>query len=350
MRLYIFSVYTLYRMMLKKNRILWLIMGSLSIIIFALLFFTGYFAHDYYEGEQGSFITIECTKNADLQEKESLLRRLKEDKRGLHRLALYSENNENIVGEYNTDWNNGNIAVIGKSYSFEEKKPYVILTVENVDFVNDGESPIGKKIIYENDKFEVKEVVEYTEDSEGYCVPPFYFLKNYDISEIKCSFDNYMSAKEIRELKKDLKKSAVIQKIEIHNLESWFFTGDFWGVFYQLILIFGIIMLNVFFLETHWIFQFNKNYAIYKVCGASQHTIRNIVVIQTAVLSMISIGIGNVIFWITRHITKTLPLVSQNHLEIYGQVSVCIFLLLLYFSYAVANKVVKTNIVYRVRE
>ena len=99
-----------------------------------------------------------------------------------------------------------------------------------------------------------------------------------------------------------------------------------------------------------WIIHFKRNYRIYAICGADKKSIVEIIMIQTGMLMAMGVLFGNVLFFLCKFFLKDTNLVFQDAYFPYIGVSFMLMVILMIFSYLLAKRVARTNIIYQVRE
>ena len=141
MKKYILAVHNLKYMIGNRNSLFFIVLASMSLSVFGMLFYSGYFLYSYYRFEGGSKITITPAPDSSGEEICQLLSQLKSTGYTTKQVQLLPDNLEDgmITGEYNQQWDKK--VLVGKNYSFDENQPYVIMPEYMVNFVENGESP-----------------------------------------------------------------------------------------------------------------------------------------------------------------------------------------------------------------
>ena len=332
--------------MLKKgNHVFFIVLISMSLSVFGMLFFSGYFLYSYYESEMGSKITITLHPGTSGMDVLQLLSQLKTKNYETQQVKITTEKTDDfgVTGEYNRQWNKS--ILNGKNYTLNEDRPYVIMAEYTVDFVKNGESPIGFRL-KDKEEFQVYGIVPYTEN-DGYCVPIQYYALHYPTETVRYCYAQKLDKKAVQKIDTTLKNSSAVATYHIVRAANPFLSTYFMEKFVQIVLIFSVIIINIFCMTYSWIIHFKRDYRIYEICGADKNCIVGIIMVQTIILMFIGVFTGNFLFFIVKTGVKHTTLVYQKSYVPYRGISLLLMVILTLFSSVLAKKVTKTNTVYR---
>lgn len=348
MKKFLLAVHNLKYMIENGNRLFFIVLTSMSLSVFGMLFYSGYFLYSYYSSEDGSKITITPAPDSSGEEICRLLSQLKSAGYTTKQVQLLPDSSGNgmITGEYNLQWDKD--ILLGKNYSFEENRPYVIMPEFTVDFVENGESPIGFQMEEDAD-LHVYGIVPYTE-TDSCCVPVNYYAMHYPTGKINYRYAEKLDKKTVRMLEGILENSRVVDSFRIIRSSSPFLSTDFMWQFVQILLIFSVMVINIFCMAYSWIIHFKRNYRIYAVCGAAKTSIVGIIMFQTFLLMSASVLAGNILFFICRILLKNTSLVYQQSCLPYVEVSALLMVILMIFSVLIAKRAAQADTIYQVRE
>mgnify|MGYP003299544527 FL=1 len=341
------AVLNLINMLRYKSRLIVVVVISISASVFGILFYSGYFLYSYYETVDGSIVVMEMEAQTEENAIWKLIEKMWNVETETEKIYLLpnEQDETELVGAYNRSWETGSFLLTGKNFLYGENTPSVIMAEYLVDLMEDGEVPIGKNIEFQGDVFKVVGIVSFTEYDTLF-VPIKYFASQYNTKTIQYSYSEQLSNANKEKIKEIVENSNIVADYSIENNNNPFLSEDFMSVFFQILLIFMVVVMNAFSMTYYSVMLFKRNYRIYAVCGASKKDIRTIILIQNIVLIFISVIIGNLLYIICNSMIKGYGLVYQGNYMVYIEVSAIVFLALLVFAYLLAKKVVKTDVIY----
>lgn len=340
------AVLNLMNLLRYRNRLIVVIVISISASVFGILFYSGYFLYSYYEAADGSVVVMEIKKQTEKTAIWNLIEKMWNVETETKKIyILPNEDETELIGAYNRNWETGSFLLTGRNFLYNENTASVMMAEYLVNSVEDGEIPIGKKIEFQGSLFEVVGIVSFTEYDTLF-VPIKYFVSQYNTKTIKYSYSKPLSNANKEKIKEIVENSNIVTSYSIKNNNNPFMSKDFLSVFFQIILIFMVVVVNAFSMTYYSVMIFKRTYRIYAVCGASKRDIRTIVLMQNILLIFISIVIGNFLYIICKNMIKIYDLVYQGSYMVYIMVSAIVFLALLSFAYLLAQKVVKTDVIY----
>lgn len=345
MKKYLLALHNLKYMLKKGNHVFFIVLISMSLSVFGMLFFSGYFLYSYYEAEMGSKIDITLHPGIPGTDVLQLLSQLKEKNYVTQQVQMTAGETDDsgVTGEYNRQWNKS--VLDGKNYTLDEEHPYVIMAEYMVDFMKNGESPVGFHL-KDQEALQVYGIVSYTEN-DGYCVPVRYYALHYPTETVRYCYAQKLDKKTVYAINTTLKNSSAVADYHIVRTANPFLSADFMEKFVQIVLIFSVIIINIFCMTYSWIIHFKRDYRIYAVCGADKKSIVGIIMVQTIILMFAGVFAGNILFFIGKTGLKHTTLVYQKSYVPYLEISLLLMMILTVFSWFLAKKVTQTNTIYR---
>ncbi|MCI8592586.1 MAG: hypothetical protein HFI88_09640 [Lachnospiraceae bacterium] len=349
MKKYLLAFRNLKMMLVSKNKLLFIVFFSIALSVFGMLFYSGYFLYSFYEAGAGGRIEIKLTDPADRARVAGLVEILEKDGLPLEKLYLTEDGSDGItvMGGYNREWDDHMLC--GRNHTLTEDAPSVIMAEYLVDFVEDGETPVGMRTEKDGAEFTVSGIVPYT-DVECYVLPVRYYAGHYDTDRVTAWYKNNLSPAEGRNLREALQREGGIETLALANSRNPFLSSEFVSEFVQVLLIFSVMVINAFCLAYYWITGFKKKFKIYAVCGARKKDIVKIAVLQTSMLMMGGTMLGNVFFVICKLAVRPFGLVYQGSYFPYGIVSLVVLAVMLLFSDLLAKKITGTDMIYHTLE
>lgn len=345
------ALYNIISMLRANNRLLILVMFSISVSVFGILFYSGYFLYSYYTAVGGSSITIELSPSVEREKVWHLVEQISKIESETEKVYLLPEKVEEVavLGAYNSKWNDESFLLLGNNHSLGEDTPSIIMAEYMVKNLDDGKVPVGLMIECNGEYYQVTGIVSYTE-YDGFQLPIKYYALHYDTKVIELSYSNQISFSEKKFIKEILDNSIIVERYSVGNNNNPFLSEDFLSVFLQILVIFSIVVVNAFSMAYYWITHFKRNYRIYAVCGASKQMIQNIIIVQNLVVMFVGVIIGNIVYVICQSIVKDFGLVYQGNYDVYVGISAIVFVILIIFSIILSSKVVKSDVIYNVTE
>lgn len=341
------AVLNLINLLRYRSRLIIVIVISISASVFGILFYSGYFLYSYYEAVDGSVVVMEMEAQTEKNAIWKLIEKMWNVETETEKIYLLpnEQDETELVGAYNRNWETGSFLLTGKNFLYDENTVSVIMAEYLVDSVEDGEVPIGKNIEFQGSVFEVVGIVSFTE-YDTFFVPIKYFASQYNTKTIKYSYSEQLSNANKEKIKEIVENSNIVASYSIENDNNPFMSEDFMSVFFQILLIFMVVVINAFSMTYYSVMIFKRTYRIYAVCGASKRDIRTVILMQNILLIFISVVIANFLYIICKSIIKGYGIVYQGSYMVYVVVSAIVFLALLLFAYLLAQKVVKTDVIY----
>lgn len=346
MKKYLLAINNIINMIKAKNKLLFLVFISMSVSMFGMLFYSGYFLQLYYSSEKGSDIAITLFSDTSNEEVEKLINLLEIKDGVIDHLITAPEDEPVVIGEYNKSWDR--TICLGKNYSLEEIEPKLFVTESQIDFVEDGDTPIGFKPNFDKN-LKIAGVVPYN-DYDAYTLPILYYVRNYQTKEIIINYENVLSKKVTSNIREALSNNKNVESFNIARTNNPFASEDFMSEFLLVMLIFGVITINVFCLAYNWVLHFKKNYKIYAVCGGDRRTILEIVMTQTSIVMVLAILLGNIVFVVFQQFVKNYGLIYVSDYNTYFVISIIETFVIMIFSYILARIIVNSNTIYNMVE
>lgn len=345
----ILALYNLKYMIQSGNKLFLIVLFSMTISVFGILFYSGYFLYNYDEASSGSKLSVTVQTQAESREICNLISELELQNIDFQRVNLFPPESEEskIIGEYNLQYNSQ--ILLGENYSLHEERAYIILAEYMVDFIEDGELPIGKHINVDGYDFEILGIVPIT-DYDYYLVPIDYYAQNFPVEKLEFLFSRKLTKSEEQSIRNLIEDKQFVIDYKIRKSSSPFASSDFITIFVQILLIFVTVIINIFCMTYYWIMHFKKNYRIYAVCGAGTGSIIEMILIQTIIIMFSGVVLGNIIFSVFMAFTTKYELVYQKEYTSYLVVSIVVFSILVCFSFVLAKKATKTDVIYRTME
>lgn len=339
MNIFIIAYHNLKLMISNSSKIFFIVVSSIIMSTFGLLFYSGYFLYNYYLNESGTTITLSIDNTENRNEIINLINSLKVSE--VNYVRVFDKENNNFFGEYNSSWDSS--ILFGENHSWDDNNANVLLPEYLVDFVEDGESPLGMKTKVDGIDISVKGVIPYSE-RDGYILPIMYYVSNLNVSDIIYSYRNKLDNDQITKVR-NLVNNNCVSHCNIES-ENPFGDGDFIKTFIQILMIFIVIIVNVFCMIYYWVMHFKRYYKIYAICGNSKEDIIKIIALQTFAVMIVGAIAGNTLFGVFRRLISKYELVYQGDYSIYNMITVVMLIILMLFSLLLAKKAVKSDSLY----
>jgi len=349
MKKYLLVFRNLKLMLISKNKLFCIVFFSITLSVFGMLFYSGYFLYSFYAAGAGGGIEIEMKDTADQAGVTGLVELLEKAGPPVDAMFLSEAGSDGIsvIGGYNREWDGHMLC--GRNHTLTEGGPFIIMAEYQVDFVEDGEIPVGMHTESDGVEFTVSGIVPYT-DEDCYVLPVRYYAGHYDTDRVTAWYKNNLSPAEGRNLREALQREGGIETLALANSRNPFLSSEFVSEFVQVLLIFSVMVINAFCLAYYWITGFKKKFKIYAVCGARKKDIVKIAVLQTSMLMMGGTMLGNVFFVICKLAVRPFGLVYQGSYFPYGIVSLVVLAVMLLFYDLLAKKITGTDIIYHTLE
>ena len=332
-------------MLRNKSVTMGVIFASITLSVLGMLFYSGYFLYDYYKNETDSEVVISLKENSSSKDVINLLRDISIKEKHISEMWVYKDSPENaeVIGGYNKQWKDHTL--VGKAYHIKDDKPYVLIAESLVESMEKFDKPTDKKVVIKGKELRIGGVIPYS-DYDNYILPICFYINNYETDYINIKFDGKYYKKLLKSV---LDKNELVKEYDIED-KNPFFSEDFMSAFIQILLIFSAVLINVFCMAYAWIKKFNKKFKIYAICGGTRTDIVEITMLQTFIVMFSGVALGNILFIILKEIIKSDEIVYQNSYVPYLGISLIIVVILMLFSYVLAIKSTKTDIIYNTME
>ena len=283
------------RLMLKNKSIMMLIIfTSITLSVLGILFYSGYFLYDYYQSQTENQVEIYLQKSTQSSDIIRVIEELSLKEKDISDMCVSNGklSEGKLIGEYNKTWKEH--MLVGQCYSINDNRPYLLMAEYQVDNIEGYEKPV-----------------------DNYILPVYYYINNYPTDYIMIKYNNRKNSSKIE---KTLAQNTIVKKYNMKR-STPFLSEDFMGAFVQILLIFAAVIINVLCMTYAWLSTFNRKFKIYAICGATKKDI----------------------------IRKYEIVYQQNYLP-YIIISGVVIILLVGFSYILAKKATKSEIIYNIVE
>jgi hypothetical protein len=343
--------------LMKHNIItLGVVLFSFSMIVFGILYYAGYILYSYYSVSGNNIesvnvlfddsITNEHINNIlgvfDMKDNSCQQVIVAEEKDDL------SSGQGKLIGVFDKVFEKRLLS--GNDFTQETDEPYILLTEYQIpDLIGYNINPIGEKVKINNTELKIDGVITHT-NWDCMIVPVKYFINHFHVGYINYIYNRKLNNNEYSKLNESLKNIEGINSYQIVKQKSPLLTLEFWIDFTQIIIIYCLIILNLFTIIRFWVKQSKHSYNIYSVCGGSRLKVTFLIFGQTAIVYMISTLIGLSVFMILQKWLASLELVVSNHKYIFLIIAFIILFLACLFSILTIWKTNKSNEIYYVKE
>ena len=349
MKKYLLVFRNLKLMLISKNKLFCIVFFSITLSVFGMLFYSGYFLYSFYAAGAGGGIEIEMKDTADQAGVTGLVELLEKAGPPVDAMFLSEDGSDgiNVIGGYNREWDGHMLC--GRNHTLTEDGPFIIMAEYQVDFVEDGEIPVGMHTESDGAAFTVSGIVPYT-DEDCYVLPVRYYAGHYKTDQLIVRYKNSLSPAEGRRLRTLLQKEDDIKRLTVVNNRNPFLSSDFVREFEQILLIFSDMEMNSICLAFYWIAGFKKQFKVYAVCGARKKDIVKIALLQAFMLMAGGTIAGNLLFAVCKMVVKPFNLVYQDSYFPYCVISLVVLAVMLLFSGLLAKKITRTDMIYNTVE
>lgn len=340
----------------KNNTIIAvIIISSIMISIFGILFYSGYFLLDYYSANSSkeSMILIQSENETDRSNIEKTVNYLNSiEKPIIMSVSLYpdvytetkgySSNEARIIGKYDINYNSA--LLCGDNFSILSNTNEVL--VDSFSISNDKYTyaPIGEEINIYGNTFKIKGIFSPGYETD-YIVPISYYATNFTTKSIIINFSN-CSNNDIdlikTELENLLKSSDIICTKNANPLKSI----DFLSQFFQILLIFCISFLCIFLMINFWVAKMKQTFSVYAVCGCTPKKKMRIIMIQLFMVFSLGTVLGFSFFISFLKLLGKLNLVSTITIMDYVIIVIIVLIILCFYSLLFAIKKSKEKDLY----
>ena len=353
----------------KKKYSFWVVMVSIIVISYGVLFYAGYLLYSYYiDGKVTDTIQIEMDEQISKEEIHHVLECLKEDGRKCIILSetpykekeAYSENTEEIVESRAQlvgacfDSYEGRL-LAGEGYSIDEEKAYLLVSSFILEYgkigriIGIGKNPIGKEVEIKGKKMKIIATKNNCSDAD-YEVPINYYIDNFNSKYIQVEYIKALENKDKRQLENELRNCSGIKNYNIESQTFALLDYGFWMQFGQILLIFFIMTLNLFFILLFWIQSEKRKYNIYAVLGCSKRKRNLLLIAQNGILLLVGGMIGSIIYMLTCGILSKLEIVYNGDFSIYVKIQGIYYLLVMVFLIIVTCHANRKQEIYVIKE
>lgn len=353
----------------KKKYSFMVVMVSITVISYGVLFYAGYLLYSYYvDGKVTDTIQIELDDQISKEEIHHVLECLKEDGRESIILSenpykkkeAYGELTEEIVESRAQlvgacyDSYEGRL-LAGEGYSIDEGKAYLLVSSFILEYgkirrtIGIGQNPIGKEVEIKGKKMKIIATKDNCSDAD-YEVPINYYIDNFNSKYIQVEYIKALENKDKKQIEKELENSLGVKNFNIKSQIPALLDYGFWMQFGQILLIFLIMTLNLFFILLFWIQSEKRKYNIYAVLGCSKRKRNLLLIAQNGILLLAGGVIGSIIYMFTCGMLSKLDIVYGGDLSIYVKIQGVYYLLVMVFLIIVTCHANKKQEIYVVKE
>ena len=336
------GIYMFFSTLRKTKKLFFMILISLICTIFGMLFFSGYYLYNLYHFSDNYEVSIDLNPEIENEKVISVLDQLK--RLSVPEVKVYNSDINNLIGSYNVLWDEK--IYCGKNLEYDETEAKILMSIEKIDFVKDGESPIGMVTEVDGDKAEISGVINILDDVD-FILPMKFFINKYGSTNIKLCFPIHPGSAKVKKLKEILDNNeGVVREYNTSSVNP-FTSSEFMNVFVLIILIFTASLANLFFIIYYWVMKAKKTYKILAVCGSDRRSIKTIIATQSVMLCFIAEIVANAIFAVFNQLIKEYDVIYADAYGSYIVISLILMGILLGFSCILANNAVKTDEIYR---
>lgn len=335
----------------KKKYSFWVVMVSIIVISYGILFYAGYILVGYHGtgGKTTDIINIELANRISKKEIQHILGSFMKQGRECIIVSekpykereAYGEITEEIVESRAQlvgacfDSYEGRL-LAGEGYSIDEEKPCLLVSSFILEYgklgktIGIGKNPVGREVEVKGHRMRIIGTKGNCSDAD-YEVPINYYIDNFNSNYIQVSYIQALGKKDKEQIGKALENFSGVKNYTIESETSALLNYSFWMEFGQILLIFLIMTLNLFFILLFWIQSEKRKYNIYGVLGCSKRK-RNLLLIgQNGVLLLVGQLVGSIIFMFTCGILSKLEIVYGGDFGIYLKIQGIYYLLVMVF-------------------
>ncbi len=345
-------------------------MLSITVISYGVLFYAGYLLCNYYiDGKVTDTISIELNNQISKEEIQDILVSFKEQERECiivsetsykERIEGVSETTEEImesraqlVGACFDSYEGRLLA--GEGYSIDEEKPCLLVSSFILEYgklgktIGIGKNPVGREVEVKGHRMKIIGTKGNCSDAD-YEVPINYYIDNFNTKYIQVSYIKALRNKDKEQIGKALENFSGVKNYHIESEIPALLNYSFWLEFGQILLIFFIMTLNLFFILLFWIRSEKRKYNIYGVLGCSKRKRNLLLIAQNGVLLLVGQLVGCIIFMFTCGILSKLEIVYGGDFGIYLKIQGIYYLLVMVFLIIVTCNANRKQEIYVVKE
>lgn len=344
-------------MIKQRDKYLFIVFLGLTVTVTGLLFYFGYFLHDYYSQRMSTECEIEIKKDSKSSDIYNLTEKLIELSDDIYSFCVLSSDSLikftdgvglSVAGLYLDDWKD--LLQGGKLYSCEETDSKLILPMFGIQELNitNNEPLIGHNFSTNTYDFEVVAVVDPFPEAKV-AVPPLFFAKNFTTSNIRVIWKNSKSDLEKRGLSECL-SNKIICSSKVKDCSNPINNSALRQIAQIELIAFGIMCVNVFVLVFFWLEKNkNRNY-IYALCGASKLRVQMILFGITILPAASSIVAGTALFSLVFLLLRNYDILYKEAAKPYLPLLLMIFIVLCVFCIIVSKRATRNKIIYKAVE
>lgn len=338
--------------LIKYNTVTFVVVSvSMILSTFGILFYAGYISYGYDDESRYQILEIEFRKNANEKNIKDIYKELLNNEVvhvvvAENKKKYEDENMICLVGEYDRAYENDRAA--GQVFALDSKDDGIVVCedVLEEDILSKG-NPIKQDIKIQEHEYTIKGIVLYM-DYLNYATSVNYYLNHGEVGYMKVIFRNALSKTETEHLTKIVNGSEV-SAYRITNPKPLISNLDFWMEFGQILLIFCIVIVNLFMIIAYWVNQQKQNYNIYLLCGAKESTVTLFMFLKVFLILFVDIAVGLGLFMIIKNSMVDLGLVSNQNI-FYMEIAVWIMVIVSLFALITIRKVNGRKQIYYVKE
>lgn len=338
--------------LIKEQRTMFLIIVlSLTVSSFGVLFLSGFFAYSYYasSGNKGCSIQIELAKNTPSLVIENLISNLTTDtflsvtvSDGEVPKTLDTNAEISVIGQYS---NSDKQKILTGRYFLPKENAPVIVMSETYATTVGLTSPLSQSIILGSTQYSVVGILFNAEPA--YIIPVDYYIQNYPVTNIVMSYSHEVNDATL--LNAIRPYSSNIIKQSITHQKSPFLSSDFVSPLIQILLMFSFTFLNIAIVISLWQKYFLRQYSIYYICGCTELDIIVIIILQIMLLSLVGLLLGLGTYVMMLPLFSKLSLINET-LSDCLIITGLLFCLILVFAIILSIRIVRTQETYKVEE
>ncbi|MBD5089193.1 MAG: hypothetical protein HDT30_10365 [Clostridiales bacterium] len=345
------------------------VMTSITVISYGVLFYAGYLLYYYYiDGKVTDTIHIELNNQIPKEEIQHILASFKEQGRmciivsenPYREWEAYGELTEEIVDSRAQfvgacfDSYEGRL-LAGEGYSIDEEKACLLVSSFILEYgklgrtIGMGKNPVGREVEVKGHKMKIIGTKDNCSDAD-YEVPINYYIDNFKTKYIQVSYIKALGNKDKERIKKELESFSGVKNYHIESQIPALLNYSFWLEFGEILLIFLIMTLNLFFILLFWIRSEKRKYNIYAVLGCSKRKRNLLLIAQNGVLLLAGEIIGGIIYMLTCGVLSKLEIAYSGDLSIYVKIQGIYYLLVMVFLTIVTWNANRKQEIYVVKE
>lgn len=277
-----------------------IIILSLIVSTFGVLFFSGYFSYSYYDSIIGktSSLSITITPTSSSQDIQSILNTITNLSGGSINSITLSD------GAINNNYSDGNaIPVIGKYSKTEEEQlllgryfhegencPVVLLSETCASILGVSNMPLSETLSLADKQFEIIGILFHSD--LAYILPINYYMDHYTANKIDVFFNAHLEKESLRVIQ----NLPGVRNAEYSEPPSPFLSAEFIPSLIQILLIYSFTFLNIILVIQLWQQSNMEQYKLYYCLGANLGTITTIASMQIIFVSLFGVLIGYLVF------------------------------------------------------